>query len=282
MYTTRIGVTSTRTVKREHFVTDISKYYDQISREPLLTREEETDLFLLLRDEGLSQKERDKIRDRIIRANLRYPFKLAKSYSKGDPGTFEELIAAGNEGLVVAMEKFDPDRGFRFLSYAGFWCSQRILKQMASMRIVALPIYRQQLAARIQKAQSNTEGMTFEELKKEFPDVPEKDLKELSETRFLTFYIEDVGDDPALEIDPIATEVEVRIDRERIHAVIESLPSPHQEIIFMSYGMKDGREHTHAEIAKELGISKDQLREYKKEAFEMLREKLAHHAPADD
>lgn len=261
---------------------DIAKYYESISREPLLSKEEETDLFLLLRDEGLSRKERDKIRDRIIRANLRYPFKLAKQYSKGDPDMFAELISAGNEGLVVAMEKFDPNRGFRFLSYAGWWVGQRVLKQMASFRIVALPIYRQQLAARIQKFVSANEAATFDDIKKEFDDVPEKDLKELSETKFLTYHLDDLGDDPALEIDPIATEVEVRIDRERIHAVIESLPSPHQEIIFMSYGMKDGREHTHAEIAKELGISKDQLREYKKEAFEMLREKLAHHAPADD
>lgn len=261
---------------------DIARYYESISKEPLLSKEEETDLFLLLQDEGIPKEERDKIRDRIIRANLRYPFKLAKSYSKGDPNAFEELIGAGNEGLVVAMEKYDPTKGVRFLSYAGWWCLQRILKQMANFRIVALPIYRQQLAARIQKTLLTNESMTFEQLKNEFPDVPEKDLKELSETRFLTYHLDDIGDDPALEIDPIATEVEVRIDRERIHAVIETLPSPHKDIVFMSYGMKDGRERTHAEIAKSLDISKDQLRDYKKEAFEMLREKLAHHAPGLD
>jgi RNA polymerase sigma factor (sigma-70 family) len=257
---------------------NISAYYEQISKEPLLTKEEEQDLFLLLQDEGLSEKERKKIQDRIIRANLRYPFKLAKQYSKGDPNTFEELIGAGNEGLAVAMEKFDPTRGFRFLSYAGFWVSQRILKQMAQFRIVALPIYRQQLAARIQKITSANEKMSFEELKNAFPEVSEKDLKELSESRYLTYHLEDVGDDPALEIDPIATEVETRIDRDRIHATIESIPSPHKEIIFLTYGMKDGKERTLIELSKELGMSKDQLREYKKEAFEMLREKLADHA----
>lgn len=258
---------------------DIARYYESISKEPMLSKEEEVDLFLLLQDEGLSEKERTKIRDRIIRANLRYPFKLAKGYSKGDTMAFEELISAGNEGLVVAMEKFDPTKGVRFLSYAGWWVLQRILKSMAGWRIVALPIYRQQLAARIAKAKLSNENMTFEDLKKEFPEVPVKDLKELSETRFLTYHLEDMGDDPALEIDPISQEVEVRIDRERIHAIIELLPSPHKDIVFMSYGMKDGRERTHAEISKDLGLSKDQLREYKKEAFEMLREKLAHHAP---
>jgi RNA polymerase sigma factor, sigma-70 family len=261
---------------------NISEYYESISKEPLLTKEEEQDLFLLLQDEGLPQAERDKIRDRIMRANLRFPFKMAKTYSKGDPASFEELIAAGNEGLVVAMEKFNPSLGYRFLSYAGWWISQRILKQMANFRIVSLPIYRQQLSARIQKVLTSNENMTFEELKEAFPDVPEKDLKELSETRFLTYHLEDMGDDPALEIDPIANEVEVRIDREKIHAVIEELPSPHKDIIFMSFGLKDGRERTYADIAKELNISKDQLRDYKKEAFEMLRERLADHASSLD
>lgn len=257
---------------------NISQYYESISKEPLLSKEEERDLFLLLQDEGLPKAERNKIQDRIIRANLRYPFKLAKQYSKGDPNAFEELICAGNEGLAVAMEKFDSTKGVRFLSYAGWWVLQRILKQMAQFRIVALPIYRQQLAARIQKTMLGNEKMSFEELKNAFPDVSERDLKELSESRYLTYHLEDVGDDPALEIDPISTEVETRIDRERIHATIETIPSPHKEIIFLSYGMKDGRERTLAELSKELGISKDQLRDYKKEAFEMLREKLADHA----
>jgi RNA polymerase primary sigma factor len=254
---------------------DLAKYYSDISSEPLMTREEEEDAFKLLDDKGLSVKERAKIRDRIIRANLRFVFKQAKQYSKGDPEVFATLISAGNEGLVVALEKFQPERGFRFLSYAGFWVSQRILKEMSGHRIVSLPIYRQQLAARITKVQAANEGIKFEDLKAHFPDVAEKDLKELSETKFLTFHLEDMGDDPSLEIDPIADEVETRIDRERLHEVINSLPDIHRQIIIKFFGINGDDEKTYTEISKELKISKDQLREYKKEAFEMLREKLA-------
>ena len=256
-------------------MTDLAAYYSAISVEPLMTRDEEEDAFKLLADKGLSTKERSKIRDRIIRANLRFVFKQAKAYSKGDPQVFENLIAAGNEGLVVALDKFQPERGFRFLSYAGFWISQRILKEMANHRIVSLPIYRQQLATRIQKVQAANEGITFEELKKHFPDVAEKDVKELSETRFLTFHLEDMGDDPSFEIDPISDEVETRIDRERLHAVVDGLPDIHRTIIVKFFGLKGDDEKTYTEISKELKISKDQLREYKAEAFEMLREKLA-------
>lgn len=254
---------------------DLSKYYEQICKEPMLSKEEEFDLFMEYNDPGISVAEREKIKDRILRANLRFVFKQAKNYSKNDPDLFEELIAAGNEGLLVGLEKFKPSRKVRFLSYSGWWVIQRILKEMSKMRIVSLPIWKQQLAARIQRATENREvDLTFEELKKEFPTVSEKDLRELHQTKYLTYYLDDMTDDPSFEIDPIGTEVEVRLDRERIHAVIEKLPSPHREIIEMSYGITDGEETTHANISKQLGISKDQLREYKKEALDMLKEKL--------
>jgi RNA polymerase sigma factor (sigma-70 family) len=254
---------------------DLSAYYTDICKHPMMSREEEYDAFMELQDEGLSLVEREKIKDKIIKANLRFCFKQAKNYSKNDPDLFEELIAAANEGLIVGLEKFKPNRQVRFLSYAGWWVVQRILKEMSKMRIVSLPIWKQQASARIQKFIETREvEVTFDDLKKQFPDIAEKDLRELHQTRYLTYYLDDMSDDPSFEIDPIGTEVEVRMDRERIHSMINQLPSPHKEIIEMSFGTLDGEEVTHANIAKQLGISKDQLREYKKEGLEMLREKL--------
>jgi RNA polymerase nonessential primary-like sigma factor len=254
---------------------DLSRYYEELCKHPIITKEEEFDLFMELQDEGLPESEKEKIRDKIIKSNMRFVFKQAKNYSKNDPDLFEELIAAGNEGLLVGLEKFKPSKNVRFLSYGGWWVVQRILKEMSKMRIVALPIWKQQLSARIQKATENREHeLTFEELKKEFPEVNEKDLKELHQTRYLTYYLDDMSDDPSFEIDPIGSEVEIRLDRERIHAMINKLPSPHKEIIELSFGIVDGEEVTHANIAKQLGISKDQLREYKREGLEMLKEKL--------
>lgn len=228
-----------------------------------------------LQDEGLSEARRSEVRDRIIGANLRFVFKQAKKYSKNDPELFEELICAGNEGLLVGLEKYNPSRQVRFLSYAGWWVNQRILKEMSRMRIVALPIWKQQLAARIQRATENREGViTVEELKKEFPDIAEKDLRELHKTRYLTYSIDDVGDDPSFEIDPIGTEVELQIDAERVNAAVAQLVSPYREIVELSFGLIDGEEVKHINISKQLNIPKDQLREYKKEAMVMLREKL--------
>lgn len=255
---------------------DLSKYYASITQEPLLTKEEELDLFLEYFDEGISPAKKFAIKSKIIRSNLRFVFKQAKYFSKGDPDVFEELICAGNEGLSVGFQKFDLSKEVRFLSYAGHWVNQRILKSMAGMRIVSLPVWKQQLSARIHKFIQANENCTFDQLKEGFPDVPEKDLRELSESKFLTFYLEDMDTEgPEFEIDPIGTEVETRIDKERLHNLIETLPSPHKEIIFMSYGLRDGEEKTHTEMAKDLNISKDQLREYKKEAMALLKYKLA-------
>ena len=254
---------------------DLSAYYHEICKEPMIDPATEQDLFIDLQDPGIPESEKIKIRERIIKSNLRFVFKQAKNFSKNDPEIIGALISAGNEGLLVGLEKFEPQKGVRFLSYAGWWVKQRILKEMSKLRIVSLPIWKQQLSARILKFMENREvEVTFEELKKEFPEVHEKDLRELYATRYLTYYIDDLTDDPSFEIDPIGTEVEVRLDRERIHQLISKLPSPHREIIEMSYGIVDEEELTHATIAKQLGISKDQLRLYKREGLEMLREKL--------
>lgn len=261
---------------------DLASYYNEICKEPLLDRETEFDLFMELQDEGLSQAERDAIRDRIIRSNMRFCFRQAKYYSNNDPGMFSELILAANEGLVVGFNKYKPSTEVRFLSYAGHWVNQRILKSMSQMRIVSVPIWKQQLIARIAKYMEKNEEVTLENLKEEFPEASEKDLVELSRTSFLTFYIEDMSaEHPDFEIDPIGSEVEARIDNERLHSIIETLPELQAEIIYRTFGLKGGEEMTRADIAKDLGISKEQLRDLRKQALDQLKILLRDFEPED-
>lgn len=250
---------------------DLSKYYDEIMKEPLLEKDEEKDLFLELADEGIPEFRKKRIKDRIIRANLRFVFKEAKHFSKSDPSLFEELISAGNEGLLVGLEKYNSDSGYRFLTYAGWWVKQRILSQMSSQRLVALPVWRQQLSSKIQKVMDSNEDISFDELRAKFPDVPEKDLKELFQTRFLTFYIEDMGDDPAFEINPIETQVNTKLDQDIIHRAVSKLPTLQRKFIEMSFGLLDGEEHKPAEIMKELGLSRDKYKELKRVSLESLK-----------
>jgi RNA polymerase primary sigma factor len=261
---------------------DLGAYYEIITREPLLSKEEEYDLFLEIQDKSLSEVRKRAIQDRIIRANLRFVFKEAKRRSKNDPYLFEELIAAGNDGLLVGMEKFNPESGYRFLTYAGWWVSQRMLNVMGKQRIVALPIWRQQLSSRIEKVLDANENITLVELKVHFPEISDKDLKELFETRFLTFYIEDMGDDKEFEIDPIENIVNKRLDCERIHEIVNALPESYRNIINQTFGLIDGDDRKKpADIAKELGISRERYNTLKREALDMLKSRFGGINPFD-
>lgn len=250
----------------------LSLYYEKISKSPLLTKEEEFDLFMEYSDPTATEKQKLAIRSRIIESNLRFVFKEAKKYSKNDPDVFEELIAAGNDGLLVAFEKYNVNKGWRFLTYAGWWIRQRILHSMASQRIVALPIWRQQLSARIQKVLEKNPGIGFEDLKNEFPDINEKDLRELFKTRFLTYMISDMEEtDPAFEINPIEDDVDTQLDRDRLHRLVARLTPEQRQVVELSFGLLDGEDRNIMEVSAELGVGKEKIKALKKEALDALK-----------
>lgn len=254
---------------------NFTKYYEEICRYPFLSKEEERDLFLELSDEALPESHKEKLRERILSSNLRFVFKKAKIYSDGDLGMFEELISAGNEGLLVGLQKFDPTNGVRFLSYAGWWVHQRMMDHMSNVRLVKLPVWKQQVIARIQKHMVANPESKLEDICRAFPDVKARDIEDLIENRYLTFYIEDIGDDPAFEINPIETEVHERLDAERISKNIEALPEPHRTYIKLSFGMNAAEEEmSHHQISEEMGLSKTQLKTLRKEALAMLKESM--------
>jgi len=252
---------------------DLSLYYASICKHPILKKEEEYSLFEKYTNKTTTEKEKERIKDRIIKANLRFAFNQAKKYSRNDPGMFADLISAANEGLVVGFNKFNFSREVRFLSYAGWWVNQRILKTMSMMRIVSLPIWKQQLASRIQRLIDNNEKMTLEEVCAEFPEVPKKDVKELYTTRYLTYYIDDL-DENEFEIDPIGETLQKQMDDNKVWKAVASLPSPHREVVARCFGLEDDSEHSPAKMAKALKIPKEDIQRIKTEGLAMLREKL--------
>ena len=252
---------------------DLSKYYTEICKAPILNKEEEKELISKYKNPSTPEKEKTKLRDKLITSNLRFAFKQAKVFSKNEPGTFEELISAANEGLLVGLEKFNPDSGVRFLSYAGWWVNQRILDEMANMRIVSLPKWRQQLAARIAKVVDKTDGITLTELKVMFAEqgVAGKDVEEMHRTKYLTYYIDDI-EESEFCVDPIAEEVQKNIDERKVWKSVSSLPSPHREIIARAYGLDDGEEHSVARMSKDLKMTREEVQRIRSEGMEMLKE----------
>lgn len=249
---------------------DLSKYYEEICKQPMLSKEEEIALFKIFKSKKASDKQKRDAEEKLIKANLRFVFKMAKRYSRNDPSLFEDLISAGNEGLLVGLQKFKPQRKVRFLSYAGWWVTQRILKEMSKMRIVALPIWKQQLASKIMRVKNKSGDVTIRDIKKAFPDVPAKDLEELFQTRYLTYYIADMEEDN-FQITPIESEVDTKIENKKLHDAVSSLPYPHNRVIAMTFGLEDGHEVKGPMICKLLHITRDQLKQYKKEGLDLLK-----------
>ena len=254
---------------------DFAHYYETICRFESISREEENALFEEYYNEETSSARKKAIREKIINSNLRFVFKTAKHYSKNDLNQFEELICAGNEGLLVGFDKFQPGNGVRFLSYAGWWVWQRILKEMSKFRIVALPLSKQQLSTKIARYVESVEGnVSLDELKEEFPDKSEKDLRELYQTRYLTYFFDDMSEEEDQLHDPIMDILDENIDDGRINRVVESMDHTHRIVLSLLFGLDDGKERSPTEVAKVLRRPRKDIKELKKEALNELKEKL--------
>lgn len=264
---------------------DLTAYYEEICKQPLLEKEEEQELLRIYFDENSSERQKKIAKDKIISANMRFVFKRAKSLAKGDPNLFEDLIAAGNEGLLVGLHNFDIDSGNRFLTYAGWWIFQRQLKEMSRVRIVQIPIWKQQLSVKIMRIQEKAERpLTVEELKKLLPDdVKEKDIRELSETRYLTFYLDDLleeekADEATFSIESDLSEdntidehVESDFQADDVQRLLSHLTEEESVIIRHLYGLHDGKVKSSSFVAELLEISREEVRRIKKDALRKMR-----------
>lgn len=253
----------------------ITKYYNEICKIPMLSKEDEELLFKEYYDYKTSLSRREEIRSIVVQANLRFVFKTARNFAKNETHLIDELISAGNEGLLVGFDKYNIESGVRFLSYAGWWVQQRILNAMSKVRIVALPVWKQQLANKIQKAKDNNEELTLAQLVEDFPDISEKDITELFSRKYLTYYIGDLDQNlPEFELNPVEDVVEQEMDSDNVRKAVATLPSPHREIISCTFGLSGDKIYKPHQLAKKIGVPKNTLETLLKEGLEMLREHL--------
>lgn len=256
----------------------LTKYYEEIcDRYPILTKEQEDAQLQIYFSTTASRAAKAKARDTLICSNLRYVFKKAKKYSRGNVEQFEDLIAAGNEGLLAGLDKFDPSSGVRLLTYAGWWVMQRQLKEMSRWRLVALPAQKQQLATKIKKfVEAKDSVPSLAELREEFPNASIKDLRELSKTQYITFYLDNMKETDMPIVHPIDQLVD-ELENNSLLKAIEELPYPDSQIVKMSYGIIDGVEMKPAEIVKALADSRYNQAYVKRslsKSMELLRETM--------
>ena len=164
--------------------------FKDIGKYPLLTAEEEVDLARLARQGD------EEARRRLILSNLKLVITIAKSYTNHNV-PFLDLIEEGNIGLIKAVSRFDPERGFRFSTYASWWIKQAILRAISNhSRTIRIPIHIFQLMTKYVALEEETERQTDEEKaerlditftsKKNAPELarkPAPDMKKSSDAK---------------------------------------------------------------------------------------------------
>ena len=251
----------------------VSTYYYRICKTPILSTQEERDLLQILKNEDNSPELRNSARTRLAEGHLRFVFKTARSFAKREPGSFPDLIAAGNEGLTVGIDKYDLDCDVKLLTYAGYWVRQRMFDCLSMYRTVKIPVWRQQLGVKIKKLKEANPHITADQCVALLPEAKEKDIKELFDTQFLSFSLDELIESGAesFTVDPFGEEFEKKLSSEYLLRVVNSLDETCAAVIIESFGLLDGIDKKNQDVADMLGIGVDAVKRLKKQGLEELK-----------
>ncbi|MBP9854132.1 MAG: sigma-70 family RNA polymerase sigma factor [Candidatus Omnitrophica bacterium] len=258
----------------------IKAYLRDVRPIPLLTAAEEITL-----SRKIQEGDKD-ARNQMIRSNLRLVISIAKRYvNLGVP--LSDLIEEGNIGLMKSVEKFDPDRGFRFSTYAAWWIKQGISRAIIDQgKMIRVPVYMNEDILKYKKIveklthqykRKPTVGEVAKKLKVSVDKVRELE-NSIAKMSSLDAPIGEEGDGQVKDIiqdfNILAPDEELEkfFDKERAIGYLDLLNERERKILEMRYGLSDGEARTLAEIAKALGISRERVRQIEAGTIKKIRQ----------
>ena len=260
----------------------VKMYLREIGKIPLLTIEEEQKLA------HKAANGNKKAKDKMVEANMRLVVSIAKRYS-GRGLDLLDLIQEGNTGLLRAVEKFDPEKGFKFSTYATWWVRQAITRAIADQaRTIRIPVHMHETINKLLRitrkltTELNREPTTEEIAEEMDMDVDKIDyiMRIKPDNTSLDQSVGKDGDDEDSVLGDFV-EDEERISpedsaanqmlKEQLAEIIASLSEREQKIIKLRFGVGGGRPHTLEEVGAEFSVTRERIRQIEAKALSKLR-----------
>jgi RNA polymerase primary sigma factor len=255
-------------------------YLREIGKIPLLNAEQE----LALAHQVVAGDREAK--DKMAEANMRLVVSIAKRYV-GRGLDLLDLIQEGNTGLLRAVEKFDPDKGFKFSTYATWWIRQAITRAIADQaRTIRIPVHMVETINKLLRTQRRlTQELnrepSNEEIAKEMEievDKVEHIMKIKQDISSLDASIRDDEDESVLsdfieDEDTITPEqsATTQLLKEQVKDMLGALTEREQKIIKLRFGLEDGKSHTLEEVGQEFSVTRERIRQIEAKALAKLR-----------
>jgi RNA polymerase primary sigma factor len=257
-------------------------YLKEIKKVPLLTAQEEYELAKRIKAGDI------KARMKMIEANLRLVINIAKKYSHYNVQMMD-LVEEGNLGLMRAVGKYNPRRGYRFSTYAAWWIRQYITRALANQgKTIRVPVYMLELIAKWKRA---TEKLSqrfgrrpkIKEVAKEM-GLPIKKVREISTVVTRTTSLEaPIGEEKEGQFGDLiedtlgpttSDEIADLLQEESVHELLKTMNPREREILNLRFGLKDGKSRTLSETAKHFNVTRERIRQIENAALKKLRQHL--------
>ena len=258
----------------------VRMYLSEIGRVPLIDAKKEVELARRIRKGDASAKQQ------LAEANLRLVVSIAKKYI-GRGLSFLDLIQEGNIGLFRAVEKFDPERGFKFSTYATWWIRQAITRAIADQaRTIRIPVHMVETINKLTHTQRRLvqelgREPTLEELAVEM----EMDIKKVQHIQKISQDIVSleapVGSEEDSKLGDFIEDEEAinpfeatnrQLKKENVHAMLDFLTPRERKIIEMRFGLQDGIGHTLEEVGQEFGVTRERIRQIEAKVLQKMRD----------